>query len=59
MLVLVLLPMLNDCFNGCACARSLVIGAQIKNYERTFVGVYMSIVAFRRVQGYVLEEEIF
>jgi hypothetical protein len=38
-LVLVLLPMWYDCFNGCVRACTLGIVAQIKN--RTTVGIYM------------------
>jgi hypothetical protein len=42
-LVLVLLPMWIDYFNGCTCARSLCITAQI-NYGRTSIGIYRFIV---------------
>jgi hypothetical protein len=61
-LVLVLLPMMVDYFNGCVCARSLGIAAQ-KNYGRTFVGIfrfmvlYLSSNASRKVQHYVMKEE--
>jgi hypothetical protein len=61
-LVLVLLPMMIDYFNGCVRARSLGIAAQ-KNYGRTFVGIFRSMVLYvssdasRKVQHYVMKEE--
>ena len=59
-LVLVLLPMLIDYFNGCVRARSLGIAAQI-NYRRTIFGIIRSIlsVAFKKLQDCVLKEEEF
>jgi hypothetical protein len=39
-LVLVLLPMWHDCFNGCVRARSLGTAAQIKKKKRTTIGIY-------------------
>jgi hypothetical protein len=39
-LVLVLLLMWYDCFNGCVRAHSLDTAAQIKKNERTTIGIY-------------------
>jgi hypothetical protein len=61
--VLVLLPMLIDCFNGYTRAHSLDITAQIKIMEEPslvfigFIAWYLSLVVFRKVQDCVMEED--
>jgi hypothetical protein len=56
--------MLIDYFNGCVRAQSVGIAAQIKIMREPSSVIYMfmvhhlSLVAFRRVQNRILEEEI-
>jgi hypothetical protein len=66
-LVLVLLLMWYDCFNGYVRARSLGTAAQIKK-KRTTIGIYRFMVCylfhyllagFRKIQNCVMEEEEF
>jgi hypothetical protein len=62
-LVLILLMMMIDYFNGCVCARSLRIAAQIKiigepsfTIFRSMV-MYPSLAVFRKIQDCIMEEE--
>jgi hypothetical protein len=53
-LVLVLLPMVNDYFNGCVCACSCGIAPQIKIMEYLHVYFFGCV---QKIQDYVMKEE--
>jgi hypothetical protein len=63
MLVLVLLPMLIDYFNGCTRARSLGIAAQIKIIKKpslVFIGLWFGFIRLPSEKykiNYIVEEE--